>query len=403
MILQGSRPRAADSSRAGVPAADVRHAYPTLSQDSAFGLMDSSCSRRGRRVPTSAAVENRSEGVLRCEVVQVVCGSGQTDPGDRTLSRMIAIGSGGVVRMMLTDGVCVQAEWDQLAVVAMVRPEFFTLTEPINHTQRRFYGTANHPSTRSIIKQHDRILNLFVAQGIRVVEISPTSSSPFQFNVRDAAVVIGSRLVLSRMARVVRSREPDLLAAALGLQSALTIPTGRLEGGDVIVTPSEVFVGLSDRTDEAGYASLSGLVTENRTVTPIRLKSSTLHLDIALNLLGRHLGLIHRPSIIGDLPPSLGDVEWIEVTDEEFAEQAVNVLVLDPDTVMLDARHERLRATLETKGLRCIPVKLDEITKAGGGIRCMTLPLARIHTSELDNSLNPLHRLLDLGTAGRFR
>ncbi|MGH3697067.1 MAG: dimethylarginine dimethylaminohydrolase family protein [Pseudonocardiaceae bacterium] len=293
---------------------------------------------------------------------------------------MIVIVPREVVEVMLADGMCVQAEWDRLAVVAMVRPEFFTLTEPINHTQRRFYGTANHPSTMAIIKQHDRILNLFVTQGIRVVEISPASNLPFQFNVRDAAVVIGSRLVLSRMARVVRSREPDLLAAALGLQSVLAIPAGRLEGGDVIVTPSEVFVGLSDRTDEAGYAGLSGLLTGNRTVTPIRLKNSALHLDVALNLLGQRLGLIHRPSIIGDLPSSLNGVEWIEVTDEEFAEQAVNVLVLDPGTVMLDARHERLRTTLEAKGLRCIPVKLDEITKAGGGIRCMTLPLARIHT-----------------------
>jgi N-dimethylarginine dimethylaminohydrolase len=272
----------------------------------------------------------------------------------------------------------VQTEWDRLAVVAVVRPEFFTLTEPINHTQRRFYGTANHPSTTTLIAQHDRVLRVFAAQGIRVVEISPASDLPFQFNVRDAAVVIGSRLIFSRMARVVRSREPDMLATALGLQSVLAISAGRLEGGDVIVTPSEVFVGLSERTDEAGYTSLSGLLAGDRVVTPIRLTSSALHLDVALNLLGQRLGVIHRPSIFGDLPLSLGDVEWIEVTDEEFAEQAVNVLVLDPGTVMLDARHERLQAALEGMGLKCFPVELDEITKAGGGVRCMTLPLARM-------------------------
>jgi N-dimethylarginine dimethylaminohydrolase len=280
--------------------------------------------------------------------------------------------------MVLMDGVCVQAEWDRLAVVAMVRPEFFTLTEPINHTQRRFYGTVNHPSTMAIIKQHDHILGLFVARGIRVVELPPASNSPFQFNVRDAAVVIGSRLVSSRMARVVRSREPDLLVAALGLQSVLAIQAGRLEGGDVIVTPSEVFLGLSERTDEAGYTSLDRFLTGDRTVTPIRLNGSALHLDLALNLLGQRLGLIHRPSILGDLPPSLSDMEWIEVTDDEFAEQAVNMLALDSGTVILDARHERLRAALKTKGLQCIPVEIDEITKAGGGVRCMTLPLVRI-------------------------
>jgi N-dimethylarginine dimethylaminohydrolase len=281
----------------------------------------------------------------------------------------------------LVDGLCVQSEWDRLAVVGVVRPAFFALTEPINHTQQRFYGTVEHPSTTTLLLQHDRILRLFAAQGIRVVEIPPASDLPFQFNVRDAAVVIGSRLILSRMAREVRSREPDFLAASLGLQPALAIPAGRLEGGDVMVTPSEVFVGLSERTDELGYTSLRGLLAGNR-VTPIRLTGRALHLDVALNLLGVRLGVIHRPSIFGDLPPSLGAVEWIEVTDEEFAEQAVNVMVLDPGTVMLDARHERLQAALKAKGLRCFPVELDEITKVGGGVRCMTLPLARIHVRD---------------------
>ncbi len=283
---------------------------------------------------------------------------------------------------MLVDGMGVQAEWDRLAVVAVVRPECFVLTEPINLTQQRFYGTADQPSTTALVVQHGRVVELFAAQGIRVVEIAPASDLPLQFNVRDAAVVVGSQLVLSRMARVARNREPDSLAAALGVQPALAIPAGRLEGGDVMVTPSEVFVGLGERTDEAGYTSLSGLLAGDRAVTPIRLTGSALHLDIALNLLGLRLGVIHRPSILGDLPPSLGDVEWIEVTDEEFAEQAVNVLVLDPSTVMLDARHERLRVALESRGLRCVPVELDEITKVGGGVRCMTLPLVRVPAAD---------------------
>ncbi|MGH3426448.1 MAG: hypothetical protein ACRDQZ_02550, partial [Mycobacteriales bacterium] len=210
---------------------------------------------------------------------------------------------------MVADGIRVEAEWDRLAVVAVVRPEFFALTEPINLTQRRFYGTAEQPSTATLVAQHERVVQLFATQGIRVVEIAPTSDLLLQFNVRDAAVVIGSQLVFSRMARAVRSREPGSLAAALGMAPAPTIPEGTFEGGDVMVTPSEVFVGLSGRTDEVGYTSLGGLLAGNRAVTPIRLTDCALHLDVALNLLGLRLGVIHRPSIFGDLPPSLQDVE----------------------------------------------------------------------------------------------
>ena len=49
---------------------------------------------------------------------------------------------------------------------------------------------------------------------------------------------------------------------------------------------------------------------------------------------------------------------------------------------MLDARHERLQNALAIRGFQCIPVQLDEITKVGGGVRCMTLPLVRMSTPE---------------------
>lgn len=141
-----------------------------------------------------------------------------------------------------------------------------------------------------------------------------------------------------------------------------------------------MFVGLGERTDESGYASLRDLLSGTRKVTPIRLAAGVLHLDVAMNLLSRDVGVLHRPAIAGDLPKSLREVEWIEVTDDEFAEQAANVLVLDRGTVMLDARHERLQNALAIRGFRCITVQLNEITKVGGGVRCMTLPLVRMST-----------------------
>jgi N-dimethylarginine dimethylaminohydrolase len=277
---------------------------------------------------------------------------------------------------------CVEAEWDRLTVVAMVRPECFVQSEPINSTQRRFHGTEDHPCASLLVDQHASVVRELAAAGVRVVGIKPIPDLPYQFNVRDAAMVIGSRLVLGRMARAVRMSEPDVLEAALGAQSVVTIAAGQLEGGDIAVTPDEVFVGLGERTDERGYAGLRDLLSGTRKVTPIRLATDVLHLDVAANLLGPDVGVLHRPSIAGDLPESLREVQWIEVTDDEFAEQATNMLVLERRTVMLDARHERLQNALATRGFRCITVQLDEITKVGGGVRCMTLPLVRMSTPE---------------------
>jgi N-dimethylarginine dimethylaminohydrolase len=256
----------------------------------------------------------------------------------------------------------------------------FVLTEPINSTQRRFYGTEDQPSVSLLVDQHASVVTVLTDAGVQVVDVDPTPDLPCQFNVRDAAVVIGSRLILGRMARTVRMSEPAVFGAALGAEFVDTASVGQLEGGDIVVTPDEVFVGLGERTDERGYASLCDLLSGTRKVTPIHLAAGVLHLDVAANLLSPDVGVLHRPSIIGDLPKSLREVEWIEVTDDEFAEQAVNMLVLEQGAVIVDARHERLQNALEIRGFRCITVQLSEITKVGGGVRCMTLPLVRTST-----------------------
>jgi N-dimethylarginine dimethylaminohydrolase len=284
--------------------------------------------------------------------------------------------------MAVSRALGVEAEWDRLAAVAMVRPECFELTEPINSTQHRFYGTKDEPSASLLVDQHASVVRKLEDAGVRVVDIEPTPGLPYQFNVRDAAMVIGSRLVLGRMVKPKRKREPAALEAALGKQPVVTVAAGQLEGGDITVTPDEVFVGLGERTDERGYAGLRDLLCGTRKVTPIRLAAGVLHLDVAANLLGPDAGVLHRPSIAGDLPESLREVEWIEVTDDEFVEQATNMLVLERGTIMLDARHERLQHALAARGFRCITVQLDEITKVGGGVRCMTLPLVRMRTPE---------------------
>lgn len=127
----------------------------------------------------------------------------------------------------------VGSEWDRLTVVAVVRPECFVLAEPINSTQRRFYGTEDQPSASLLVNQHASVFRVLTAAGVQVVDVKPTSDLPFQFNVRDAAVVIGSRLALGRMARAVRRSEPAVLGAALGAESVVTVAAGQMEGSDI--------------------------------------------------------------------------------------------------------------------------------------------------------------------------
>ncbi|MFJ3308642.1 dimethylarginine dimethylaminohydrolase family protein [Streptomyces sp. NPDC086549] len=275
------------------------------------------------------------------------------------------------------DGFSVQADWDRLVSVAVVTPEHFAITSPVNATQRLFYSTALAPTRDRLLRQHRQFCDLVAAEGVEVVQVPSAADAPLQFNVRDAAAVIGKHLVLSRMVPSLRWSEPAMVRDFLDPPEVFTPASGHLEGGDIIVTPENVFVGRGQRTDDEGLAGLRELLSGVRGVIPVPLNPDTLHLDVAMTLLGPGLGVIHRPSVAGRLPAALRHVQWLEIDDEEVGQQAANVLMLDRWTALVDSRHDRLRSGLAGHGIRCLPVDIDEITKVGGGVRCLTLPLVR--------------------------
>lgn len=276
------------------------------------------------------------------------------------------------------NSVSVSAEWHRLTSVVAISAENYEVTRPINRTQTHSYRGLRPPSPRLVTAQHAGVLDRLSHAGVRVVRIKPTPGLPYQFNVRDAGVVVHDQLIFARMTYGMRGPEPTLLSREVQpTVRTASISRGRLEGGDVLVAGTEVYVGLGERTDREGYLAFRRLLPKSMKTTPIRLTAGTLHLDVALNMISPRLGLIYRPAIAGELPDSLRGVSWIDVTAQEFAEQAVNVLAIDESTVMLDSRQERLRTELKNRGVNCLTADLDEITKVGGGIRCMTLPLER--------------------------
>jgi glycine amidinotransferase/scyllo-inosamine-4-phosphate amidinotransferase 1 len=58
---------------------------------------------------------------------------------------------------------------------------------------------------------------------------------------------------------------------------------------------------------------------------------------------------------------------------------AMNMLVLDPHTVIMDAAQTQLRKTVESHGIEVIPLTLTHSRTLGGGFHCVTLDTWRQH------------------------
>ena len=113
------------------------------------------------------------------------------------------------------------------------------------------------------------------------------------------------------------------------------------------------------------------------------------HIDSTICALNEETILLNktRISTAGKLPKFLKDKKKIWISDLEETEFHVypyaskwigmNILSLDPTTVMVDPRQTKLIKRLEREGFDVVPVQLTHSRTLGGGHHCVTLDLHR--------------------------
>jgi arginine deiminase len=217
-------------------------------------------------------------------------------------------------------------------------------------------------------------------------------------------------------------------------------PYPTLEGGDVVVvSPEIVMVGLSERTNRRGVETLAEYLRLEETsfrhmvVVELPHRRSYMHLDTVFTVIDRGLCLAHLPVVepggpesahvysvdlyareltftlrpgllrtlaeLGvklDVVPCGGAVEAIDQQREQWTDGA-NAFALAPGVILLYQRNRKTIAELERHGFRVLPgeeaaagrhdlitggpavVTLwsNELSRARGGPRCMTMPLER--------------------------
>jgi len=185
--------------------------------------------------------------------------------------------------------------------------------------------------------------------------------------VEDAAVVLPELAVIPRMGDDRRRAESESVRAALaGLRPLFELaPPTTLDGGDVLVVESVVYVGQSRRTNHAGLKALAHELFEHGYATKAVEVLRCLHLKTACTSLGGDRVLANPRWL--DMRRMRG-IELVEAhPDEPFG---ANVLALD-DRVLASASHPRTNEGLARLGYTVEALELDELEKAEAGITCL--------------------------------
>jgi scyllo-inosamine-4-phosphate amidinotransferase 1 len=119
---------------------------------------------------------------------------------------------------------------------------------------------------------------------------------------------------------------------------------------------------------------------------------SGVHIDSTITPLREGLVLLNAGRVTeSNCPTAFKDWEQIYVTEDQIVAQdfyqypyaskwiAMNMLVLDPETVIIDAAQTELITILKSKGIDSIPLALSHSRTLGGGFHCVTLDTRRRH------------------------
>lgn len=271
-----------------------------------------------------------------------------------------------------------------------------TVDSAYDPTSRHHLRQGTYPTPDQVEAELDGLASAMKRHGVDVLRPVDTPDLNQVF-ARDVGMVIGDQFFRANMIE-------DRSAEWSGIQSLIDDPVTlipddvRMEGGDVLVLPDALVVGVTRdpdqlalqtaRTHASAVPFLKSHFPDREVLTAELHKNDqhpvgcSLHLDCAYMPLGGGQAILCREAFRHEaerLAIELRHTDIVAITPEEAALLQSNLLHLAPDTLLIDPRFRRLAGVLEQWDYTLVPISMEHVGRMGGLFRCSTLPLLRAH------------------------
>jgi len=218
-------------------------------------------------------------------------------------------------------------------------------------------------------QEHEQYCEALRRCGVEITMLDVNRDMPDCVFVEDTAVVLDEVAVMMSPGAESRRGEPAGIEPELRKHREIfrvAFPA-TIDGGDVVRSGKDLYVGASERTNPAGIDALRKLVRPfGYSVTGIPVHGC-LHLKSACSTLPDGRFLVNRNWIdASPLPPQL----LVQVPEAE--QWAGDVLVIDNNIIASDAFPDTIEL-LARERFDMVPVSVSEFAKAEGGVTCMSL------------------------------
>ncbi len=227
------------------------------------------------------------------------------------------------------------------------------------------------PDVDALMDEHSAYVLALEAAGVTVTVLPPAPAYPDAVFVEDPALVFAAGAVALRPGAATRFGEVEELLPELHrrFREVIELPgPGFVEGGDVLVTPASVMIGLSERTNREGAEALIECLTHlGLQGTIVHTPSDVLHFKSDCSLLDEETVFCTRRLASSGV---FADLRTVLVPDGE--EAAANALRIN-DRVLISRRFARSIELLDRLGYSLAPLGTEEISRLDAGLSCMSL------------------------------
>ena len=226
------------------------------------------------------------------------------------------------------------------------------------------------PTLEGIEREFDSYVAALREALVEVDILPPLDDFPDAIFVEDPALVFAEGAIVLRPGAPTRRGEASALAAELESRFPLVLrlEEGSVDGGDVMVTPARVLIGLSARTNEIGARALGRLLEElQRDSRIVTTPADVLHFKSDSSLLDDNT-ILATPRLARS-----GVFDGFRVIETpEGEEAAANVLRVN-DRVLIGDHFGRTIDRLEAEGYRTVPLPIRQISLLDAGFSCLSL------------------------------
>lgn len=226
------------------------------------------------------------------------------------------------------------------------------------------------PDYDNALQQHANYVKALQDCGLQVTELEADEAYPDSTFVEDAALMTPHCAIITNPGAA--SRQGEIVAIKPVVEKfydnveQITSP-GTVEAGDIMMVGSHYYIGLSERTNQAGAEQLIAILEKYQLSGSIVTMSEVLHLKTGLGYLEGNNLLACGEFLVKE------EFKKYNILEVDSAESYAANSVWINDTVLTPQGYPKTKALIEAAGYKVIEVDVSEFRKVDGGLSCLSL------------------------------